>query len=177
MPVIAFLGRLVLENRPGQLAAELGMSLDSGRADPARAEEALGHLVQRHVVRSDQVRIRANHQFGGVDAAGLESVDFLQQHGRVDDDAIADHGYDFWAENAAGQEMEGELLITNNYGVTRVVAALIADDVINTTSKEIGSFSFTFVSPLGAEQNDRRHVGRGYPSTQISPIRPVFSSH
>ena len=49
-------------------------------------------------------------QPGGVDAAGLERVDLLEQHREVDDDAVADDRGAAGAEDAAGQQVQGVLL-------------------------------------------------------------------
>lgn len=67
--------------------------------------------------------------------------------------------------------MESELLIADDNGVACVVAALVAHDVVDAPPEEIGRLAFTLVSPLGAEQNDRGHGRKGYPTWWESPIR------
>jgi hypothetical protein len=49
--------------------------------------------------------------------------------------------------------VQSVLLITNYNGVTCVVSALIADNVINTISQDIGGFTLAFVAPLSSKQN------------------------
>jgi hypothetical protein len=45
------------------------------------------------------------------------------------------------------------LLISDNHGVARVVAALIANDIINAVTENICGFTLAFVAPLSSEQN------------------------
>jgi hypothetical protein len=45
------------------------------------------------------------------------------------------------------------LLITDNHGVASVIAALIADNIINAVSENICGFSLAFIAPLSSEQN------------------------
>ena len=56
----------------------------AGRADLALAEEALGHLVERAVVLRDDVRVRADLQPRGVDAAGVQRLELGEEHLEVD---------------------------------------------------------------------------------------------
>jgi hypothetical protein len=44
-------------------------------------------------------------------------------------------------------------LITDNHGVARVIAALIADNVINAVTENICGFTLAFVAPLSSKQN------------------------
>jgi hypothetical protein len=44
-------------------------------------------------------------------------------------------------------------LITDNYGVARVVAALISNNIINAVTENICGFTLAFVAPLSSEQN------------------------
>ena len=55
------------------------------------AEEALGHLVDRRVVRRDHVRVGADDQPRDVDAAGGERVELAEQRLGRDHDTVADH--------------------------------------------------------------------------------------
>jgi hypothetical protein len=45
------------------------------------------------------------------------------------------------------------LLIADNYGVARVVATLIANNIINAVTQNICGFTLAFVAPLSSEQN------------------------
>jgi hypothetical protein len=114
------------------------------------------------VVRRDQVGIRADHQLRRVDTALVQRGHLLQHDGGVDDDAVADHGHDGRRQDAAGQQVEGELLVTDDDGVAGVVATLVAHDVVDPATQEIGGLSLTFVAPLGTYENDCWHGGQAY---------------
>jgi hypothetical protein len=43
-------------------------------------------------------------------------------------------------------------------GVTRIVAALVADHDIGLLAQQVGDFPFAFVAPLGAYYDENRHV-------------------
>jgi flavoprotein len=45
------------------------------------------------------------------------------------------------------------LLITNNNCVARIVSTLIADNIVNAVAKNVSGFAFTFIAPLGTEEN------------------------
>jgi hypothetical protein len=47
--------------------------------------------------------------------------------------------------------MEGILLIANNYGVTCVISALIADYIFDSVAEKICCFSLALIAPLSAE--------------------------
>jgi hypothetical protein len=96
----------------------------AGGADPAVAEEALGHLVQRAVVRGDQVRVRRQHQLGAGDARGLERVDLLEQHRQVDHHAVADDRRAARREDAARQQVQGVGLVADDDGVPALLPPL-----------------------------------------------------
>jgi hypothetical protein len=55
--------------------------------------------------------------------------------------------------------MQRELLVTDDDGVTGVVPALVANDVIDALTEEIGGFPFALVPPLSSKEHDRRHEG------------------
>ena len=103
----------------------------SGRADLRLAQETLGDLVEGDVVRRDEVRIGADDQLRRVNATLVQRRHLLQQDCWVDDDTIADHRHDRWREDATGQQVEGELLVTDDDGMTGVVTALVANDVVH----------------------------------------------
>ena len=54
--------------------------------------------------------------------------------------------------------MQRQLFVAVNHGVAGVVAALITNDVVVFACDKIGNLAFTFVAPLGANQNGVRHV-------------------
>ena len=49
--------------------------------------------------------------------------------------------------------MEDIFFTSNDDGVTGIVAALAADDDIGFIREEVDNFSFSFIAPLGADEN------------------------
>ena len=82
----------------------------AGRADLVLAEEALGDLVDGRVVRRDHVRVGAHHEAAHVDAAGDQRVELAEQRLRRDHHAVADHRGAAGGQDAARQQVGGELL-------------------------------------------------------------------
>ena len=126
-------------------------------ADLGLAEEALGHLVECDVIRRDEVGARTDEQARGVDTACLEAGHLVQQHGRVDDHAVADDGDDSRGEDAAGEQVQGVLLVADDDGVSRVVAALVAHDVVHAPTEQVGGLALALIAPLSAKQHDCGH--------------------
>ena len=129
----------------------------AGRAEPRLAQEALGHLVDGPVVGRDDVRAGADQQPRRVDPALLEPVDLAEEDREVDDDAVADDGYDTRREDARGQQVQRVLLVADHDGVPGVVAAVVLDDVVDRGAHQVGRLALALVAPLGAEQHDGRH--------------------
>ena len=78
---------------PGHLVAVGRADAAAGGPDLGLAQEALRDLVEGHVVGRDDVRVGADDQPRGVDAAGDQAVHLVEQHLEVDHDAVADHGH------------------------------------------------------------------------------------
>ena len=136
-----------------------------GRADPplggaqlVLAQVALGEPVQLVVVGHDQVGVAADQQPGGVDALGGQGVHLGQQHGGVDDHAVADDRGDVVVEDAARHQLEGEGLAVHHDGVAGVVAALIADDQLHLLGQEVGELALALITPLGPDDDGCRHA-------------------
>ncbi len=104
-------GDLVLVARPDAAA---------GGADLLAAHVALGHLVDGHVIRHQQMRVGRDQQLRGVDAAVLEALQLVEQHARIDHHAVADDVGDAGRQDARRDEMEGEVLAAGqHHGVSR----------------------------------------------------------
>lgn len=145
-----------------------------GSADLAVAEESLGHLVDRHVVRHQQVRVGRDQQTLGVDVAGLEAFDLAQQDARIDDDAVADHVVDAGGQDSGRDEVEGEgLAVRQDHCVSGVVSALVADHPLQLPTEQISRFPLAFVAPLGADQHNRSHS----PRAPLSSGPPYWVGH
>ncbi len=143
----------------------------TGRADLRLAEKALGDLVEDDVVRRDEVRTCTDHETGGVDALLVEAAHLLEEDGRIDHDPVADDRDDARRQDPAGQQVQGELAVTDDDGVAGVVAALVANDVVDTTAEKIGRLSLAFVTPLGTDEHDCGHVTKPYRLLGYAPDR------
>ncbi len=129
----------------------------AGGADLVLAEEAFGHLVEHAVIRGDDVRAFAHQQSGAVHATAFKAVDLLEQHFRIDDDAVADDGGGVGADDAGRQQVQCVRFVADDHGVACVVAAVEAGHVIDFGADQIGRLTFAFVAPLSANQHDSRH--------------------
>ena len=95
----------------------------------------------------------------GVDAAGLQPGQLLQQHARVDHHAVADHVLHAGREDARRDEVQREVLaVGEHHRVAGVVAALVAHHPLHGAPEQVGGLALALVAPLGADQHDRRHV-------------------
>ena len=129
-----------------------------GGADLMIAQALLIGAVEILVVRHDDMRVAADLEVLAGNALGLEHGHFLDQHAGVDHHAVADDGNGVLVHDAGGHQVKRQLLVAVDNGMACVVAALITDDVIVFASNEIGDLAFTFVAPLGANQNGAGHV-------------------
>ena len=67
-------------------------------------------------------------------------------------------GVVYGVEDAAREQLEGEALAVHDDGVAGVVPSLVAHDDLHLFGQQVGQFSFTFVTPLGAYQDGRGHA-------------------
>ncbi len=121
-------------------------------------EETLGHAVELVVVRHDEVGVAGHDEPARVDPAAGEHVALAQQDGRVDDDAVADHGHGVVVENPARHELEGERLAFDDNRVPGVVPALVAHDEAHVLGEEVGELPLPLVAPLGSDHDSGGHV-------------------
>ena len=83
--------------------------------------------------------------------AALHFGKFAEQGFNVQRDAHADHVHHVRMEDAGRQQVQGELALVRNNGMSGVRAALKADNDIALTSQQIRNFPFSFVAPVGAD--------------------------
>ncbi len=133
-----------------------------GRAELRLAEMTLVKGVELLVVREDQVGVARHLEAGAVDAPPLQHLLLLEKHERVDDHAVADDRHDVVVEHPARDELDRELLTVDDDGVSRVVAALIADDHRHFLGEEVGELALPLVSPLRSDDDRCWHVGQAY---------------
>ena len=130
----------------------------AGGADLVLAEEAFGHLVEHAVIRGDDVRAFAHQQSGAVHATAFKAVDLLEQHFRIDDDAVADDRGGVGADDAGRQQMQRIRFVADHHSMASVIAAVEAGHVVDLRADQIRCLAFALVSPLGTDQNNSRHV-------------------
>ena len=83
-------------------------------------------------------------------AAGVEPVDFLEQHLRVEHHAVADAGRRCPDAGCPRAPDEDEFLAAHHQGVAGVVAALIAHHHVGLLGQEIDDLPLALIAPLGA---------------------------
>ena len=83
----------------------------------------------------------------------------VEQHAGVDDDTVADDVGHAGREDAGRDQVQGEVLTVGQHdGVAGVVAALVADDPLDTLTEQVGGLALALIAPLGTDQHDGRHV-------------------
>ena len=76
---------------PGRLVGIGGPDPALGGAELVLAEIALGHPVELDVVRHHEMGVAGDDEAAHVDAPRLERGALREEHGRLDDDTVADH--------------------------------------------------------------------------------------
>ncbi len=123
-------------------------------ADRPIALGGLPRLVDRGVMRQDErARFADLEPRRHVDARGLEHVDFLEQRGRREHDAIADVAGDLVAQDARRYEVEHRLAPADDQRVAGIVTALEANDTLRMIGQPVDDLAFAFVTPLGADDD------------------------
>src|SRR5205823_3306612 len=94
-------------------------------------------------------------------------------------DAIADDGLNSGPEYPAWNQLEYELLLADEYRVSRVVPALVARDEVEFLGEQVDHLPFALVTPLRAQYNDvfhwktkTTHCNAGH--TSIPVLRLLF---
>ena len=138
----------------GGLVAVGGADAALGGADLVAALAQLARLVEGAVVGQHEVGGFADEEAAGeLDAAFFQALDFLDQRDGVDDDAVGDDAFLARAQDAGGDEVQDEFFLPDLDGVTGVVAALRADDDVGLLGEDVDDLAFSFIAPLGADQN------------------------
>ncbi|MBM2841128.1 MAG: hypothetical protein HW412_1656 [Bacteroidetes bacterium] len=76
---------------------------------------------------------------------------------RVDNRTVADDACDLFVENAGGDQVEHVFLVADAHGVASVGPPLIARNDVCMLGEHVDNFPFSFVAPLGADNNLDRH--------------------
>lgn len=127
------------------------------RTDLALPQEALGHLVERDVVRSDQMSVAADQKLGRVDASLVQTAQLGEQDRRVDHDTVPDDRGTPRRQDSGGEEMQCVLLVAYDDRVTGVVAALVTHHIVHGSTEEVGGLPLALVTPLSTEQHKCGH--------------------
>ena len=88
-----------------------------------------------------------------IDALAVEIVHFLDQHRRVDHNAVADQA-GLALQDTGGHQVADELFTIDDHRVPGIVAALEADDNICARSQKIDDFALALIAPLGSDDYD-----------------------
>ena len=129
-----------------------------GRADGSFRRIRLGDLLHQPVRWNHHMRAVADAQLiRYIDPGGDQLLDFFVQRQRIDHQPVADYRGLAGMQDAARNQPEHEFTIADEDGVARVMAALIADDVVETVGQQIDQFALAFVAPLRAQNNNIAH--------------------
>jgi hypothetical protein len=71
----------------------------------------------------------------------------------VHHDAVGDDAPLSRLKNARGNLMENEFFSVENNGVAGVIAALVTHNGVRLLSEEVNDFPFSFIAPLGADND------------------------
>ena len=97
-----------------------------------------------------------------VDAAPAQALELLDQHRRVDHDAVADHAGPPGIEDPRRDQVELELLAVADDRVAGVVAALEAHDHVRVLGEQVDDLALPLVAPLGTDDDDSWHQRGDY---------------
>ena len=128
-----------------------------GGAHFVSGERALTGLIERHVIRKDQVRCVADAHLGDVDAAADQPVELPNERGGVDDHPWPDDWGDVPIEDTRGDQVQLEGVVADDDRVAGVVAALVANDRRDLLGEEVGGLPLPLVAPLESDDHARRH--------------------
>ena len=137
--------------QPGRLVGVARADPAPGGADLQLPELRLAGVVEHHVVRHDQVRVRRDPQRSRVDAPPAQLVELVGQHSRVDHHAVPDHALRPLVQDSGGDQVQLERLPAAHDRVTGVVPALKAHDGIGLLGEQVGDLSLALVAPLGSD--------------------------
>lgn len=110
-------------------------------------------LVKVAVPGHEYARTVADHEVVGRyrNALAHDLAHFAPEVLRIKGDAVAENIHDSVAEDAGGQKMQGEFALFVYYGVTRVAAALKADDHVIILGQKVDHTALAFIAPVDAD--------------------------
>ena len=101
------------------------------------------------------MRTVRNQKVAAINALCFHAGNFLQNNGRVNDNAIAQNINFVFVQNAGRQKTQFVGYIVNNNGVPCIGTAGITHNGISFLSQVINNLAFAFIAPLGADNYNR----------------------
>src|SRR5262245_31693870 len=92
------------------------------------------------------------------DPAPHEALDLLLERPRVDHHPVAHDAQDPGMQDPGGDQVEHQALASEDDGVARVVAAVVARDDLDARGQVVDDLPLPLVTPLRARNDDVRHV-------------------
>ncbi len=131
----------------------------AGGADLGLSLPFFPGCIHGSVVGHDDVGIAADDEIlrGYRKTMVLQTIHFLNQHAGVDHHAVADQASLRRVEDPGGNEMKDMLLVIDDKRVTGVVSSLEAHHAVSLFGEQVNNLAFSFISPLGANNNDICH--------------------
>ena len=132
---------------------------------------ALAQLVDQAVVREDGEGAVGDDQalLRRLAAAG-QLVELVHQARRVDDHPLRQDALRLQAQDAARDEADDDLLVTDDQGVPGVGTSPEANDHVRGLRVEVDDLPLTLVAPLRSHDRDGRH-GRTHTSSRLAARR------
>ena len=110
------------------------------------------------MIRRNNVRTLTHQQSGAVHTAAFQAVDLFEKHFRINNNTVADNRSRGRADDAGGQQVQRIRFVADHHGMARIVAAVEAGNIVDLRADQVGRLTLAFVSPLGTDQNNSRHV-------------------
>ena len=124
----------------------------AGGADLLASRRALGGQLDHAMVGQNHLGAIGDIELlidGHAERAQLG--DFLEEGDGVQDDAVADDRPAAGAQNAAGNQLQDELLVADDDRVTGIVPARIARNGAEALAQYVHDLTFALVAPLSAQ--------------------------
>jgi hypothetical protein len=83
-----------------------------------------------------------------------QSIRLLKEGLRIDDHAVAEHARLAFVHDARRQQVQHERPVSDLHGMAGIVAALVADDDVESLGEQIYDLALSFIAPLGADDSD-----------------------
>ncbi len=131
-----------------------GADAAGGGADFFASGGGLGGELNHAVVGEDDLGAIGDEEVAiELDAVGFDARGFSEKGDGIENDAVADDALAAFAEDAAGNQLEYKFFTGDDDGVSGVVASGIARNTGEMVTEYVNNFSFTFIAPLGTENN------------------------